>query len=195
MMRACVLLSSTLMLAACASEPVPADRYYRIEAPRPAAAAPISAIVGVDPVRAGGIYSERALLYLRNGALEQRRFDFWAESPDNMIEQALLAYLRAAFGAEHVVTGGARVHADLNVRTRIERLEELAEDGPPKIAAQFQFAISDAQGRTLKVLESGGVREIAGTAPSEFVHGLEAQAGVSFAELEAQLRALARTEH
>lgn len=194
MKREWALLLGSLLLGACAGEEVPADRFYRIEVPVPAQSAPIDAVVGVDPVRAGGIYSERALLYVRNGALEQRRFDFWAQSPDNMIEQALLAWLRAALSPEHVVTGGARVHADFNVRTRVERFEELAEDGSPRAAVQFQFVISDGEGRALDVLDSGGVKDIGGTSPQDFVRGVEAQTKASFAELESRLRALAKTE-
>jgi uncharacterized lipoprotein YmbA len=179
------------VLAACSTAPaVPEDRYYRLEVPAPTAGAAPGGTIGVAPVRAGGIYTERALLYAHEGALEQRRFDFWAEAPDQLVEDALLAYLRAAFGAEHVVGEGARHRPDWTVRTRINRLEQLDGDGSQRMSAVFEFEISDADGRVVAVIDSGGERSLAGSGAADFVHGVSAQCADSFAELAARLRTL-----
>src|SRR5205085_5617487 len=136
------------VLGACSAAPVPPDRYWRLEVAVQPATAPINSVIGVDPVRGGGVYSERALLYLHGGAVEQRRYDFWTQSPDLLIEDALLRHLRAAFGADHVVTAGARSRADITVRTRIARLEQLTDAGA-RMALVLEFVIADGTGRTL----------------------------------------------
>ena len=58
-------ITATVLLAACSSEPVQTDSFYRLGTPTavaPRAGGPIHGVVEVPPLRASGIVNERAIL-------------------------------------------------------------------------------------------------------------------------------------
>src|SRR5438067_2180083 len=82
-----------MVLAACSIEPPPPDRFFRIAVAPPAAAASAGFRVQVEPVEAAGLYTERPLVFERDGnggALEQYHYYFWTESPDLLLVDALI---------------------------------------------------------------------------------------------------------
>ena len=120
-------LISCATLAACASDPVPRDTFYRLGQPAalPArAGGPIEGVLDVPPLRAAGVINERAMLY-REGAnqLAQYSYHAWAEPPTQMIQKSLIAALRQAAAFGSVVSPEMRMDRDFELVGDLRRWE------------------------------------------------------------------------
>ena len=97
-------LSLVVLLSACQSAPpVPQDKYYRLTVtPGPTWTQPLLRdAVFVAPLRAEGLYAERAMLYAsvqRPRELLQYHYQFWSEPPALLLQE----HLRASLGASHL---------------------------------------------------------------------------------------------
>ena len=139
---AVLLLAATAILSACgASRPV---RYYVLEAP-PAPATdgpqfPISLVVG--RIVANQLYRADRLVY-GSGPVELGTYEYerWAESPADMVQDALIASLRSSGQYRSVsrITSSLRgITSDYLVRGRLWGLYEVDK---PSMAARFSVEL------------------------------------------------------
>lgn len=137
-----------LAVVACAQPEVPADRFYRIEAPQPEqflAQPRFAGVLEVEDVSAGGLTAERAIVHAdsaRPNALETYSYHFWAEPPAHMLRDELVRYLRATGIAGSVVTETMRVDAGYSLVSRLLRLERLT-GARPRVVVEMEIALRD----------------------------------------------------
>lgn len=177
-------------LAACAMNPPPADRYYRIEPAAPGRAFEFSSRVLVENVDSAGMYAERPLVYQREqagGALEQYYYHFWSESPDLLLTDALVRYLRAALGAAQVFGAGIRADPDLIVRARLRKLDHQLAAGAVRSVLAVEFTITDTRRNTVSVVDFEESAAAGNGAPAEHVQTLNQLSALAFAKLAEQL--------
>lgn len=175
-----------LLLAACASAPVPADLYYSLTPTPEAGLSPLKARLMVEPLQLGGVYAERPLLFRRGMALAQYRHQFWSESPALMWRNALIDHLRAS-GAANVVTPETRVVADYVIRGRIKRMEQILDQDVQALLA-LEFAVTDVTGHNLLLIEFEEQQVLASDEPADYAGAINQLAGRAFAQLNADLR-------
>src|SRR3989339_613239 len=140
-------LSLVVLLSACQSAPpVPQDKYYRLTVtPGPTWTQPLLRdAVFVAPLRAEGLYAERAMLYAsvqRPRELLQYHYQFWSEPPALLLQE----HLRASLGASHLaaqvteVASASRVGYWLN--GKILRLEKLTHEHQSKAIVELRFVL------------------------------------------------------
>jgi ABC-type uncharacterized transport system auxiliary subunit len=152
---ACTL--AALLLAACAgSPPIPDDHYYRLtriaveqtnDAPR------LKGVLKVDPVKAYGIYRERALLYSRSEhpeELRQHRYHYWIDTPSRLIRDQLVAFLRASEIADGVAGSQLSIQGDLKLKLSLKHFERvIGESAPQRIRVALEALLLNAEGEPL----------------------------------------------
>lgn len=174
-MRLAGCLVAAALTCACASAPLPVDRYYRIEV----AAAPGITVAGTEPIllepfEALGVYAERALLYQEAGpAMRQYGHQFWSEPPASMLSDALAATLRAALGASRVHTRATRERPAIQVRPRLRKLEQVLGADGARAAYAVDFTVTDRDGRPRFVLSFDETEPAATSGPDTYVTALD----------------------
>jgi 2'-5' RNA ligase len=191
--RCAPLLLAAALLAACAGDPVPVERFYRPPLEAPAARAPLPLRVVIESFDAEGLYADRALVFRNaDGVYEQFHYHSWIEAPGMLLRDALADYLRAAFGAEHVFTPEARVEGDVRVRARLRRLEELHDAAAPRAAFGLEAVVSDRDDQFLGLVKFDDSQACAGAAPGACQAAFAELIERSFAQLADLLDAKAR---
>lgn len=180
------VVAGSLLLASCASAPVPADLYYSLTPASELEANPIKTRLVVESFQFGGVYAERPLLFKRGEALAQYRHQFWAESPALMWRNALIDHLRAS-GAANVVTPETRVAADYVIRARVKRMEQILDQDMQALLA-LEFAVTDAAGHNLLIIEFEQQQALASDDPADYAKAISQLAGRAFAQLNTGLR-------
>ena len=142
------LLAATLalLLSACGSmKPLPSDTFYRLNVP---VAAPVVKTWSELPVRvakfsASGVHRERPIAY--SGAdsvvVGQHPYDLWIDSPERMLQNELVRYLRDAHVAP-VVTGSSVTGAAVEVRGRIDRMDNVIESGAAGVVVELHLELA-----------------------------------------------------
>jgi cholesterol transport system auxiliary component len=149
---------AALGLAACAQPDLPRDHFYRLDVPAPAAlpAPRLDGALMVDRFTAVGLVAGRSIVFseaVRPSELSEYHYHFWVEPPAVMLQDGLVAFLRAARLAETVVTPGLRREPDHLLVGRIKRLEQVT--GPaPKAVVELEFALKRVKDDRLIWLES-----------------------------------------
>ena len=134
------LLAALLALAACSQPPVPRDQFYRLSGappPQPYQMPPIEGTVVVERLRADGLLSQRPILYTSRewpNRLEQHNYQYWVESPPEMLSAVLLDYMRAANLATDVAEAGSRRPAGCRLTGTLRRMEQVVTAGAPSLA-------------------------------------------------------------
>ena len=142
------LLIAVLTLAGCAAAPpVPRDNFYRIDvaAPTREARPLLPGVVLVHPLRAAGLLQERPVLFTGAGQLHSMRqhdYHFWNEPPPQMLQAALISFLRAGGIAETVVTPDLRLPARFEIMGKVKRLERVLAE-PSGVHAELELAVID----------------------------------------------------
>ncbi|HKY89410.1 MAG TPA: ABC-type transport auxiliary lipoprotein family protein [Nevskiaceae bacterium] len=175
-MRSTGVLVAALTLSACAATSLPVDRYYRIGAATRHPAAPHSQSILVEPFEARGVYAERALLFQEAGsgsAMRQYGHQFWIEPPAAMLDAALAAALRGAFGEANVHARVSRERPDFQVQPRLRKLEQVIEDGQARAAYAVDFTVTDRDGRPRFVLSFDESEPAATAGPDTYVAALD----------------------
>lgn len=130
-MKRLSLLFIALLCTACATAPPPPKEvFYRFN---PASQSPggqqvIDGNLRLEPIRAQGILSERALIFSQAShanRLEQYRYHHWEKPPAQLLTQALLNTLQGAGIAQQVVPADVRSHADYSIDGELLRLERV----------------------------------------------------------------------
>lgn len=137
---------AVLALAACASaEPAPQDTYYRVDTGVPGAQAArvvLPGVVVVERFAVEGLTSGRAINYVDAASpnrLQQYFYHHWAEPPNVMLRDALVAYLRGSGAVETVITPAVRTDANYAVTGAINTLERRMG---PAISALVELEIA-----------------------------------------------------
>lgn len=180
------VLAPLLLLAACASAPVPTDLYYSLTPVFETESSPLKTRLVVEPFQFGGVYAERPLLFRRGVALAQYHHQFWAESPALMWRNALIDSLRVG-GAANAVTPETRVTSDYVIRARMKRMEQILDQESRALLA-LEFAVTDAAGRNVLVIEFEEQLPLGSDEPEEYAKAINQLAGRAFAQLNAGLR-------
>ena len=178
---------------ACAGSPPPPDSFHRlfVQAPSARATPLLAGVVEVDRFQASDVLLGRPLAVsdADGRVLRHARYDYWADAPPILLQQALIGYLRAGGLAERVVTPEQRDDPRWIVSGRIQRFDwvrgggsagtlviDLAlrgrDDGSPRIQASYratQEARSDDASAVADALEVA-----AGEVFGSFVSDVEA---------------------
>jgi ABC-type uncharacterized transport system auxiliary subunit len=133
-----VLSSAAVMaLAACSSDPLPRDTFYRLGAPampQQRAGGPLPGVLEVPPLRASGIVNERAILY-RDGATQLAQYSYhaWVEPPTAMLQHSLMDVLRQAQAFDNVVSPEMRLDRDFELLGTLREWEHVRSDNTAAI--------------------------------------------------------------
>lgn len=148
------LVVASALLAACASPPPPKEVFYRFD-PLSDAADSEQVFEGnlrVDPLRAQGILSERALLFSRSespGKLEQYRYHHWIKPPAQLLTDGLILHLQQAGIASQVIATGIRAEVDYSVDGELLRLERVIGDDQETVAVEILLRVQRFSTREL----------------------------------------------
>ncbi len=183
-----------LTLAACSSDPVPRDTFYRLGPPAvPAARAggPITGVAEVPPFRAAGIVSERAILFRDSpDQLQQYTYHAWAEPPALMLQRSLIGVLRQAQAFGTVATPDMRPDRDYELRGDLRQLEHVRGAGRSTVAMEIELAVRRVRGNQQVLLKTYRAEEpvpdgSVGGAVAAFTRGLDSIYGAFLADLAA----------
>jgi len=146
-----------LLLCGCGSmKPLPSDTFYRLNVHpvSPDTAAPWSAeTVRVAKFAASGVHRERAIAYSHTDevVVKQHRYHLWIDSPERMLQNELVSYLRSASVAP-LVTGSKIDGNRLEVRGRIDRMDMVVEPDTPGITVELHIEVVERGGGERLVL-------------------------------------------
>jgi ABC-type uncharacterized transport system auxiliary subunit len=154
--RLLVLGASSAALAACASDPLPRDSFYRLgapAAPQARAGGPIKGVLEVPPLRAAGIVNERAILYRDNPRqLMQYSYNAWAEPPAALLQRSLVDALRQANAFDTVVTPEMRMDRDFELIGTLLQGEHVR--GENAAAIEMEIAVRRVRGNQQLLLKT-----------------------------------------
>jgi len=136
-----------LLLAACsAGKPVPEDRFYEVSPELPDVSPTVYlkggitlAHVTADPLRNG-----RAIVYRHAGRpleLGRYHYEFWADQPPKMVQDALLDSLRHSHIADRVESEGHRPHFSYELDVKVRRFESLIDAGRARADIELQATL------------------------------------------------------
>jgi ABC-type uncharacterized transport system auxiliary subunit len=94
----------------------------------------LKGVLKVDPVKAYGIYRERALLYSRAEnpeELQQHRYHYWIDTPSRLIRDQLVDYLNASQIAESVAGSELAVQGDQKLKLSLKQFERVIDSSAP----------------------------------------------------------------
>jgi ABC-type uncharacterized transport system auxiliary subunit len=182
MTRLILIAAAMFALAACSSDPVPRDTFYRLGAPAPVparAGGPIRGTIEVPAFRAAGIVNERAILY-RDGPSQLAQYSYhdWVEAPGVMVQRALVDVLRQSQAFENVVTPDMRLDRDYELRGDIRQWEHVRGEGQNAVAIDIELSIrrvSDNMQVLLKTYKANEAAEgdTVGAAVAAFTRGMD----------------------
>ncbi len=149
-LAAALFALSAVLLAACQSAPpVPENRYYRLHpSSATAPAAPLlKSEVAVLPLRAEGLYSERALLF-SDGArtLQQYHYHHWLYAPSRLLQEFLVGQFGQAGLAASVHRAEHRNESVYAVSGSIFNLERVTPQNKARVTLELRL---DKNGKRL----------------------------------------------
>jgi ABC-type uncharacterized transport system auxiliary subunit len=147
----------SLLLTACAtSPPVPDDHYYRLTTLQPEQAnnsPKLKGVLKVDPVKAYGIYRERALVYSRSEhpeELQQHRYHYWIDTPSRLIRDQLVDFLNASQIADNVAGSQLVVQGDNKLKLSLKQFERVIDSSAPhRVRVTLDALLVNAEGEQL----------------------------------------------
>jgi len=141
-------LVACLVLAACVGGArIPEDNFYRLESAAPGSALTAPALQGILMIQGGTaapVYRDRALLYSEPGSpvrLQRYHYQYWIDSPPQLLQNGLAEYLRTAGVARQVVLPQDGVDADYRLRVDIERFEHIRGQSSSRNGGQVAVAL------------------------------------------------------
>jgi ABC-type uncharacterized transport system auxiliary subunit len=186
-----------LFLSACATtQPVPEDRFYRLERIQPQHTLAEPVLYGglaVDYVQADPLRSGRAVIYSdRDHPLQLQRYhyEFWVDQPPRLLHQALLSYLRDSGVADTVIDTTVPATVDYRLRLRLLKFEQVLERQSADVEVALQATLSSGPAeevlwtRTYTQRQSSGSLRIDAAASA-----MQVALGELFAALQADLAA------
>lgn len=147
MSRWILLCSVTFVLAACSlgGSPVPADHFYRLpEITMERQLKPLIDMIVIKPVKASGLYHERAMLYVdKSRPLEIQRYhyNFWSKPPADLIHDAIYQGLTSSGVAVNVQREQTDHRPDYIIDSRIVRFERVVEGEAVTIQLALEISL------------------------------------------------------
>jgi ABC-type uncharacterized transport system auxiliary subunit len=145
-------------LVGCGSmKPLPGDTFYRltIEPGRPAhsdGSRWTEKSIRVAKFQASGLHRERAIAYSEQDqvVVKQHRYHLWIDSPERMLQNELISYLRAA-GVAPVISASELAGEGFEVRGQIRQMDQVIDGiGGVKIVVVLAFElVSKGSGKAL----------------------------------------------
>jgi ABC-type uncharacterized transport system auxiliary subunit len=185
-----VLSALVLSLAACGTvAPLPSDTFYRltVPAPPPLARPWCAGSIEVEPLQAGGLLKDRAIVEADSGgvALRQLPYHFWVDSPEHLIAHELVAYLRA-LGAAPIVLAGQAQGAAYEIRGRVLRFERQRSGEHVRARVGLELVLVERRhGRVLLAREYDESSDVASTRVADAVAALGTGVGAAFGDFAA----------
>ncbi len=144
-----------LTLAACAQPELPDDNYYRLSVtPAPAGSVLLNGVLEVERFRADGLISGRPIAFTAGkGHLSEYHYHFWVEPPVDLLQDAMVKYLRGANLARHVVTPELRMEEHYLLTGKIKRLERDLASGH-NIAVEIELGLKRTVDDKILVLKT-----------------------------------------
>lgn len=137
------LLLVLLTLGACGSmSEVPQDRYYRLSVTPAGPVALVDGTVVVSRFQSDGLYANRALVYSedsQHAVLQQYNYHFWMESPETLLQTALIDWLQQTNAAKWVLSR-REGRPDLTISPAIHRFEHLRA-GDDSVIVEIAFTV------------------------------------------------------
>ncbi len=154
-------LVSCGLLAACGSpQPVPEDRFFRLQAVYAAEPMNTRALPGtieVDRFVADGLTSERAIVYSdadKPNQVKAYHYNFWIKPPTVMLRDELVAFLRTSQISDSVVTPEMRVAADYALTGKIKHLEQVHMKAGHRTVLEIELGLRKPDTGKLLFLET-----------------------------------------
>ena len=149
------LLALAFLVSGCVNPPPPKEVFYRFDPVvlPDANHKPRIRQLRLEPIRAQGILSERALLFTHADSptkLEQYRYHHWSKPPALLLYEDLELYLRAAKIARQVIGADVRADAQLSIDGELMQLERVIKGKKERVRIEVQFRVK--QHRTRKLL-------------------------------------------
>ncbi|SCA57346.1 putative ABC-type uncharacterized transport system [Candidatus Terasakiella magnetica] len=147
--------ASAFLLAACAQPELPQDNYYRLNVKTPTSGmVKLDGVLEVERFRADGLISGRPIAYSEGkGHLSEYHYHFWVEPPVDLLQDAMVKFLRAANLAKHVVTPELRMDEHYLLTGKIKRLErDLASRD--KVAVEIEIGLKRTSDDKIIVLKT-----------------------------------------
>lgn len=142
-----LVLGLLLLLSACQSAPpVAQDKYFRLSVSGgPTLTQPVlHDAMYVAPLRADGLYAERAMLYAsleRPRELQQYHYQFWSEPPALLLQEHLRASLQANHLATQVTDAASANRVGYWLNGKILRLEKLTDKNQSKAIVELRLVL------------------------------------------------------
>lgn len=154
MLRIIILLLIINNIVSCSlgGGPAPQDHYYRLpevklDGLNESAAATYKNIV-IKPVKATGLYHERAILFIESDKpleLQRYHYSFWASTPAELSHNALYQGLQSSGIVTHVSRGLSELRPDYIIDTRIVQFERFIENSAVNIQLALEISVRSGQ--------------------------------------------------
>lgn len=152
------ILTSLLTACSLGGAPVPADHFYRIpEIIIETQVKPGIDIIVVKPVKASGLYHERAMLYIdkaRPLEIHRYHYKFWSKPPADLIYEALYQGLKTSGVAVNVNRQISGSRAAYIIDSRITRFERVVDGEDVTVQVGLDVSIKSASDRWSKHYQS-----------------------------------------
>lgn len=140
------LVTGALTISGCGSmKPLPSDTYYRLNVEHASVENNhwTDKSVRVAKFHASGIHRERAIVHTEIGkfAVNQHRYHLWIDSPERMLQQELISYLRAANVAP-TITATDSHSGDLEVVGRVRQFEQVTDGATIEAVVAIDMELS-----------------------------------------------------
>lgn len=183
-----ILLIAVFSASCGASRPI---KYYALDVPKepaqdPSSQFPVSLLVA--RVTAGHLYRDDRLVY-RTTELELGTYEYqrWSEPPVDMIQDSLIATLRATKRYRSVDPMASNMRGDYIVRARLDALDEVDK---PQLAARFSLRLELYDPKSGEVLWSDSYahdQPVQGKQVADVVGALDANVKIGMQQLAESL--------
>lgn len=127
---------------------IPGDHFYRVPAVSlPAQSTPALDEVLVKPVKVSGLLHDRAILYVElDKPLELQRYhyNFWAESPANLVQNALYQGFTSAAVATQVIRERGSSRPELVLSSHLRHFERHIDGSDVSAEVELDVTLSSA---------------------------------------------------
>jgi len=152
-MKMTIVITIVLLLAGCGTaQPVPRDNFYRLVSVQAGGAGLAGRLtngnISVATFQSSGLHSERPIVYSSDKqgmVLQQYHYHYWVESPQQLLQNSLIAYLRNA-GAASLVASDRGLSADVRIRGTITRFERVFSGEQSHVAVGIELEVQKAGG-------------------------------------------------
>jgi len=188
-----------LSLSGCGSlSPLPSDAFYRLKIapPQPQAISGIywtDGFVRVAKFHGSGVHRERAIAYSEPNqvVVKQHRYHLWIDSPEHMLQKALVNYLRTANVAPLISTSDFG-NDGLEVQAQIGQMDHVVTTNQADIVVALAFELVQKKVRKSLVFakEYRESRSVSGNELSAVAMAMSEAIGVIFERFVADVSML-----